>query len=86
MVGFEPVLMKPEDLAIYRNIQRSNNATDSYDPWIKKMTAKDRMAFYSDRNPGIDGLEWKCINRNIWIGRLPGKSLQDTIVGDKIVR
>jgi hypothetical protein len=73
MVGFEPVLMKPEDLAIYRNIQRSNNAIDSYGPWIKKMTAKDRMVFCTNSKPGIDALEWKCINRNTWLGRLSGR-------------
>jgi hypothetical protein len=78
MVGFEPVLMKPEDLTIYRNIQRSNNAVDSYEPWIKKMTVKDRMAFCTDKKPDINSLEWKSINRNTWLGRLPRKEIVDT--------
>ena len=78
VLGFEPVLMRPDDLAIYRNIQRSNNAADSYNPWIKKMTAKDRMVFCTNKTPAIDALEWKCINRNTWLGRLPRKEIADS--------
>jgi hypothetical protein len=73
MVGFEPVLMKPDDLAIYRNIQRNNGSTDSYEPWIKKMTKRDRMVFCTDSKPNIKALEWKRLNRNLWLGRLPGE-------------
>jgi hypothetical protein len=82
VLGFEPVLMKPDDLATYRNIQYSNCAEAAYFPWIKKMTAKDRMALYSEKMPQIEGLEWKCFNRYIWLGRLPGAAVRDTAVSN----
>ena len=37
ITGFEPALMPAEDLQVYRNIQRSRGADDSYEPWIKKL-------------------------------------------------
>jgi hypothetical protein len=77
VLGFEPVLMNPEDLKVFRNIQRSCGALDSYEPWIKKMTSRDRMVFVTGAQPPLTALEWKCVNRNTWLGRLPRKELTD---------
>ena len=68
---FEPELMPPEDLKIYRNIQRMSNTFDSFIPWINKMNNRDRLILLSLFRPKIKGLEWRCINRNKWVGRLP---------------
>ena len=51
IMGFEPVLMRPEDLAVYRNIQRNYGAVQEYGPWIKKMTGRGRNIFYQALNP-----------------------------------
>lgn len=73
MVGFEPALMPPEDLKIYRGIQRSNGDMTAYEPWIKKMRAEDRLAVEGSSQPALSELEWKHAAGDIWIGRLPEK-------------
>ncbi|MBN2036998.1 MAG: hypothetical protein JW768_09680 [Chitinispirillaceae bacterium] len=83
MVGFEPILMKPDDLAIYRNIQRNIGQIDSYDPWIKKMRPCDRMVMLSETQPKLEQLEWYCINRNKWLGRLPQGKVGDSVKAAK---
>jgi hypothetical protein len=40
IVGFEPALMPPDDLKIYRAIHRLNGADEAYEPWIKKCARK----------------------------------------------
>ena len=72
ILGFEPALMRPEDLAIYRNIQATYRAFTSFGPWVKKMTPKDRLIIrhMSDKAPNIPGLEWGYAADGIWSGRL----------------
>lgn len=73
VLGFEPGIMKPEDLKTYREIQLSYRAFSQFAPWVKKMKPQDRMILrHSLREvPKIDGLEWHDTNKGIWIGRIP---------------
>jgi hypothetical protein len=73
VLGYEPVLMKPEDLKVYRNIQRNLKSSDTYQPWIDKMRPEDRMVLLSGYEPKLERLEWKCLNRDVWVGRLRKK-------------
>ena len=75
VLGFEPVLMIPEDLKVYRAIQYLGNQVDAYQPWIDKMRPCDRMMILTEgkQQPDIGRLEWHYINRNMWFGRLPRK-------------
>lgn len=74
VLGFEPGIMRPDDLATYRNMQR-NFETESFMPWVKKMRPEDRFIMYdvTDKGPKIPGLEWYNAGNYIWIGRLTGK-------------
>lgn len=74
VLGFEPELMPPEDLKIYRNIQRMSRSFDTFKPWANKMNKKDRMIIPTTSEPKIEELEWRCLNRKIWVGRLPAES------------
>ncbi|HEX3719405.1 MAG TPA: hypothetical protein VH595_15735 [Verrucomicrobiae bacterium] len=71
IAGFEPALMPPEDLKIYRGIQLSGGAFQAYEPWIRKMRPEDRLEIESSFQPDLPALEWKRAVGNIWIGRLP---------------
>ena len=70
---FEPELMPEEDLEIYRNIQRMSRSFDSFKPWADKMNKKDRMILITTSEPEIKELEWRSLNRNTWVGRLPAE-------------
>ncbi len=74
MLGFEPSMMPPEDLAIYRNIQRKPYAYEAFEPWVKKMRPEDRMILRQTSMPLIKELEWNNTIAGIWIGRLLRKS------------
>ena len=71
IIGFEPALMPPEDLKIFRRIQWNLEAYKSYEPWIDKMTPADRLAIRSPAQPGLPQLEWSNVVSDVWIGRLP---------------
>lgn len=71
MLGFEPVWMPKEDLSIYRRIQLSRNKAENYEPWVKKMTKKDRLMLIRASEPKIPGLEWHEVVPTVWSGRLP---------------
>lgn len=73
MLGFEPTMMPPEDLAIYRKIQWNNNIAASFAPWVKKMRPEDRLILRRQSMPAIKELEWTLMVRGIWVGRLPKK-------------
>jgi hypothetical protein len=79
MLGFESTFMPPEDLNIYRNIQRNFGSYKSYQPWVKKMQPGDRLAIRSAASsaPDIPGLEWHYTAREIWLGRKPKASTTD---------
>lgn len=75
ILGFEPAWMPPDDLRIYRKIQWNYGASQSFEPWVKKMRPQDRMIIrgQSESAPKIEGLEWYYTATNTWIGRLPKK-------------
>jgi len=75
VLGFEPVLMRTDDLRIYRAIQRTNGSIAAYQSWIDKMRPSDRMVLVLEGNqkPFVPNLEWRLMNVNKWIGRLPRK-------------
>lgn len=72
ILGFEPGIMPPEDLEIYRKIQKRPDPS-SFAPWVRKMRPADRLIVIhaSDKAPKIEGLEWYDAGGYIWIGRLP---------------
>jgi len=78
VLGFEPIWMPKDDLTIYRNIQLSRGSPESYEPWVEKMTEKDRMMVIRSSQPKIEGLEWHEVVPTVWSGRLPvaGRSHQ----------
>ena len=65
--------MPPEELAVYRTIQRAPGNLDSYEPWIKKMRPQDRLEIDMPYEPPLPALEWKHAAGDVWIGRLPAK-------------
>lgn len=73
ILGFEPIIMPPEDLKIYRNIQRNYGHFESFAPWVEKMRPEDRLIINHspDSPPKIMGLEWHLVTGNVWSGRLP---------------
>ncbi len=78
MVGFEPGLMPPGDLAVFMNIQMSHGAPESFYPWVRKMRREDRLIVTpgSGREPGIPELEWYYAGSGLWIGRLPDQPVR----------
>jgi hypothetical protein len=66
VLGFEPVLMRTDDLRIYRMIQRTGGNIAAYQLWINKMRPSDRMVLVIDGNqkPVIPVLEWHLMNVN----------------------
>jgi len=76
ILGFEPIIMPPEDLKIYRNIQRNFSQLNAFEPWIEKMRSEDRLIinFAPGAAPTSHGLDWHRATDCIWIGRLPRDS------------
>lgn len=70
MLGFEPGFMPPADLHVYRRLQETHYAFAEYQPWVAKMTTKDRLVLVAPAGstPYIAGLEWHWVNPNYWIG------------------
>jgi len=71
ILGFEPTMMPPEDLAILRKIQWNYGAFEAFDPWVKKMKKEDRLIVRASSKPAIKELEWNMTVAGTWIGRLP---------------
>ncbi len=69
VLGYEPGLMPPEDLKIFRNIQYQGHHPSTYQPWVQKMRPIDRMVILSSSKPEITGLEWQEYKPGTWIGR-----------------
>ena len=68
ILGFEPAIMKQEDRQTMRDIDYTG-MEESYSPWVKKMTEKDRLILRTKLYT-FPELEWKKGNRTWWIGRL----------------
>lgn len=74
-LAYEPALMPPEDLAIYRKIQWNYHADKAFAPWVEKMRPQDRLILPRSKSspPDIQQLEWTYGVTGTWIGRLPKK-------------
>jgi hypothetical protein len=72
MVGYEPALMPPEDLEVFREIRRRRSG-ESFAPWVRKMRPEDRMILRSVSGPpAVPGLEWMPVTQTVWSGRRTG--------------
>ena len=73
ILGFEPSFMRPQDLAVYRELWGTLNARKSCAPWIRQMTTADRLVLRGGPQPAppIPGLEWRYVVQNTWVGRVP---------------
>jgi len=73
ILGFEPGLMRPEDLEVFRKIQWNYGDPRAFEPWVKKMRPQDRMVVHvtGDSSPQVPELEWHYIGSGLWVGRLP---------------
>ena len=83
ILGFEAGLMRPDDLATLRAIQKNSQLYNNfykdfrihkyYYPWVKKMRPEDRLIIRGspDATPKIPELEWHYAAYSIWSGRLP---------------
>jgi len=73
ILGFEPALMPPEDLQIYRDIQRYPMTLKYFLPWIEKMRPEDRLILNGSvaHKPNLPELEWNYTAIDTWVGRKP---------------
>ena len=71
VVGYEPALMLPEDLATFRKVL-SARSPDNFAPWVEKMGPADRLIIQSaEGQPKIPGLAWTRVSATVWSGRRP---------------
>jgi hypothetical protein len=71
IVGYEPALMPPEDLATFRNVLQARTP-HNFAPWVEKMRPEDRLILQSTQGrPLIDELEWTQVSPTVWSGRRP---------------
>jgi hypothetical protein len=71
VVGYEPALMLPEDLATFRKVL-SARSPDNFAPWVEKMGPADRLIIQSaEGEPKIPGLAWTQVSATVWSGRRP---------------
>jgi hypothetical protein len=77
MVGFEPGLLPPEDLAVYREFLKLGTV-EALRPWVAKMQPRDRLVVLLPK-PGVPmmpELEWKHLGGQLWSGRLRVEGLR----------
>jgi len=71
VVGYEPALMPPDDLATFRRILAARTPA-SFAPWVRKMKPPDRLVLQStEGRPQIPELEWAQVSQTLWSGRVP---------------
>lgn len=71
ILGFEPGLMRPENLQVLRKYQWNFGDPRALEPWVAKMLPPDRMVIRSGSQPPIPELEWHYLGSGLWVGRLP---------------
>jgi hypothetical protein len=73
ILGYEPALMPPEDLAAFRKIL-SQRTPGSFALWTEKMRPEDRLILQSTQGqPLIEELEWTQVSPTVWSGRRPSR-------------
>ena len=71
IVGYEPALMPPEDLATLRRILAARTGPN-FERWVARMQPADRLVLRSlEGVPPIPRLEWVLVGQAVWIGRVP---------------
>jgi len=74
LVGFEPGMMPPAELATFRAIQRTPGDDRAFAPWVRQLRREDRLVIARSgggERPRIPELEWFSPFGGLWIGRLP---------------
>jgi hypothetical protein len=70
VVGYEPALMPPDDLATFRRVLAARTP-ESFAPWVGKMRPADRLVLRStEGRPLIPELEWAQVSQTVWSGRV----------------
>lgn len=77
VLGFEPGLMRPEDLAVLRKSQWNFGDPRAFETWVEKMRPEDRMIIRGGGKPEIPELEWHYVGSGLWVGRLPQTNSAD---------
>lgn len=70
VVGYEPGLMRADDLAVYGRLIRGE--VDAYREWAERMRPEDRLlivASSEDQLPAV-GLDWSLACGSVWSGRV----------------
>jgi hypothetical protein len=72
-LGYEPAIMRDEDLAVYVALRKNPNDLTPLSRWVRKMTAADRLLLLSPaaQQPPIPELEWQQVRPGLWSGRRP---------------
>ncbi|HEY1790208.1 MAG TPA: hypothetical protein VGJ73_18835 [Verrucomicrobiae bacterium] len=75
ILGFEPGLMRPEDLAVLRRFQWTFGDARALKPWADEMRPQDRMFIRAPASgrPNLPQLQWDYAATELWIGRIPQK-------------
>ena len=88
LLGFEPGLMPPQDLQLYRAMtDRRNRVPQLYEAWVRRMRKEDRMILETTGMrdpPPIAGLEWAFLPPSYWSGRLPAAAPSNTSTDPKL--
>jgi hypothetical protein len=73
VLGFEPGLMLPDNLAVLRKAEWNFGDSRAYEPWVEIMRPEDRLIIHATggARPNLPALEWNYAATEIWIGRLP---------------
>jgi len=77
MVGFEPGLLPPEDLAVYRDFLKQGTV-EALRPWVARMQPRDRLVVVlaGPASPMMPELEWRNLGGPLWSGRRPAEGLR----------
>jgi hypothetical protein len=68
--GYEPGLMPPADLAVYRAAV-ATRTIEAFEPWVRKMGPADRLVLHDELGtPPIAALEWHSVGYGLWSGRV----------------
>jgi hypothetical protein len=71
IVGYEPALMPPDDLATFRATLAARTP-GNFAPWVAKMTPADRLVLQStEGRPLLPELQWTQVSQTVWSGRRP---------------
>jgi hypothetical protein len=71
ILGFEPGLMRPENLQVLRKYQWNFADARVLETWVEKMRPPDRLVIRGGSQPQIPELEWHYVGSRLWVGRLP---------------